>query len=68
MMRDGRLLGSIISNSGVAGGERGCRGTIPREDLAAPVWLVRQMVPRPTARKLAAALPLGRWRRDIRPS
>jgi S1-C subfamily serine protease len=47
----GRLLG-IISKSASAS----------RVHLAAPLWLVRQMVPRATRRRVDAALPPGRLR------
>ncbi len=47
---DGRLLG-IISNTGSAIGEMRCNGQTPRVHLAAPVWLVRRMVPGATRRK-----------------
>lgn len=59
---DGRLLG-IVSNVGSVAGERQCTGMVTRVHLAAPAWLVRQMVPQAAQRKLNAALPPGSRRK-----
>ena len=59
---DGGLLG-IVSHSAFTASEAGCVGGISRVQFAAPLWLVRRMVPGATRKKLDAALPPGRLRR-----
>jgi S1-C subfamily serine protease len=58
---DGRLWG-IISTIGTGPEEEPCQGFIPRVHLAAPVWLVRQMVTADAWGRLGAALPPCRRR------
>jgi S1-C subfamily serine protease len=54
--QDGRLWG-IISSIGAGPEEEPCQGFIPRVHLAAPAWLVRQMVSADARRRLDVALP-----------
>ncbi len=67
VMSNGRLLG-VISSTYFAPGDTGCVGAIPRVHLAAPLWLVRQMIPRAIGKKLHATAPKAQWPRDIRES
>jgi S1-C subfamily serine protease len=57
--KEGLLLG-IVSNSGGADGAAPHNGTMPRITAAAPLWLVRRMVPEETQAKLDAVLPPGK--------
>jgi S1-C subfamily serine protease len=58
--REGKLLG-ILSNAGGPPGGPQCQCRILRIHLAAPVWLIRQMIPQANRRGLDNSLPPGRY-------
>lgn len=61
--REGTLLGVLSTAAGLEGKPtRHC--TAARVHLAAPVWLIRQIIPQAARRRVDASFPPGRWAPD----